>query len=152
MPEVIMSKKIHCVSLTDQARQALTSYLHKGVHPSRVLNRTRVLLSADSGHSDEAIAAQVGLSKTTVYHIRRRFCAGGVNRALYEKPRPGHKPKITARIEARLCSMVCSDPPEGHSRWTLRLLADRLVELELIDSISHTAVADALKKMNLNPG
>lgn len=147
-----MSKKIHCVSLTDQARQELTGYLHKGVHPSRVLNRARALLLADRGQSDEAIAAQVGLSNTTVYNIRRRFSAEGVDGALYEKPRPGHKPKVTARIEAKLCSIVCSDPPEGRSRWTLRLLADRLIELELVDSISHTAVRDALKKMNLSPG
>ena len=147
-----MSKKIHQVSLTDQECQELTSYLHKGVHASRVLNRVRVLLLADTGQSDETIATQVGVSMGTVYNLRRRFSGGGVDDALYEKPRPGHKPKVTARIEAKLCSMVCSDPPEGHSRWTLRLLADRLVELELIDSISHTAVADALKKMNLNPG
>ena len=147
-----MSKKIHHVSLTDQERQELSGYLRKGVHPARVLNRARVLLSVDSGQSDEAIATQVGLSKVTVYNIRRRFSAGGLSSSLYEKTRPGQKPKVTARIEAKLCSMVCSDPPEGHSRWTLRFLADRLVELELIDSISHTAVADALKKMNLSPG
>jgi len=85
-------------------------------------------------------------------NLRRRFPGGGVDRARYEKPRPGQKPKITARIEAKLCSMVCSDPPEGHSRWTLRLLADRLVALELVDSISHTAVRDTLIKMSLNPG
>lgn len=147
-----MSKKIHQVSLTDQERHELTGYLHKGVHPSRVLNRVRVLLLADSGQSDEAIAAQVSLSKVTVYNIRRRFSAGGLSLSLYEKPRPGQAPKITARILASLCSIACSDPPEGRSRWTLRLLADRLVELELVDTISHTAVADALKKMILSPG
>ena len=95
---------------------------------------------------DEAIAAQVGLSRATVYNIRRRFAAGGLASSLHEKPRPGKKPKVTARVEAKLCSIVCSDPPRGHSRWTLRLLADRMVELELVDSISHTAVAAALKK------
>jgi transposase len=142
IPEDIMSKKIHQVLLTDQARQELTSYLHKGVHPSRVLNRVRVLLLADTGQSDGTIAAQVGVIMGTVYILRRRFSTGGVDEALYEKPRPGHKPKVTARIAAKLCSMVCSDPPEGYSRWTLRLLADRLVELERIDSISHTAVPE----------
>jgi transposase len=116
------------------------------VHAARVLNRVRVLLLADAGHEDEAIAAQVGVSTGTVYNLRRRFCSGGVDGALYEKPRPGYKPKVTTRIEAKLCSIVCSDPPKGRSRRTLRLLADRLVELELVDSISHTAVADALKK------
>lgn len=147
-----MSKKIHHVSLTDPARQQLKGYLRKGVHSARMLNRVRVLLLADTGQSDEAIAAQVGLSRATVYNIRRRFAASGLASSLYEKPRPGQRPKVTARVEAKLCSIVCSDPPQGRSRWTLRLLADRLVALELVDRISHTAVADALKKMNLSLG
>ena len=147
-----MSKKLHHVSLTDPAREELQGYLRKGVHSARMLNRVRVLLLADAGRPDKAIAAQVGLSRATVYNIRRRFAAGGLDASLREKPRPGKKPKVTARVEAKLCSIVCSDPPRGHSRWTLRLLADRLVELELVESISHTAVADALKKMNLSLG
>ncbi len=147
-----MSKKLHHVSLTDHARQELKSCLRKGVHAARMLNRVRVLLLADAGQPDEAIAAQVGLSRATVYNIRRRFAVGGLASSLHEKPRPGQKPKVTARVEAKLCSIVCSDPPPGHSRWTLRLLADRLVELEAVDSISHTAVAGALKKMNLSLG
>lgn len=147
-----MSKKIHHVSLTAHARQELKGYLRKGVHAARMLNRVRVLLLADAGQPDETIAAQVGLSRATVYNIRRRFATGGLASSLYEKSRPGQKPKVTARVEAKLCSIVCSDPPRGHSRWTLRLLADRLVELEAVDSISHTAVADALKKMNLSLG
>ena len=147
-----MSMKLHHVSLTDHAREELQGYLRKGVHSSRMLNRVRVLLLADAGRSDEAIAVQVGLSRATVYNIRRRFATEGLDVSLREKPRPGKKPKVTARVEAKLCSIVCSDPPPGRSRWTLRLLADRLVELELVDNISHTAVADTLKKMNLSLG
>lgn len=147
-----MSKKLHQVSLTDQERQELSEYVHKGVHPSRVLNRVRVLLLSDAGKTDEQITEAVGVSLTTVFNLRRRFCAEGLYAALYEKPRPGQAPKITPRIEAQLCSIACSDPPEGRNRWTLRLLADRLVELELVDTLSHTAVADALKKMTLSRG
>jgi hypothetical protein len=71
---------------------------------------------------------------------------------LYEKPRPGAKPKIDGEVEAHLVALACSAPPEGYDRWTLRLLADRLVSLEIIDSISHVAVGEVLKKMNLSLG
>jgi hypothetical protein len=84
--------------------------------------------------------------------MKKRYFTGGVNGALFEKPRPGAKPKIDGEVEAHLIALTCSDPPEGYERWTLRLLADRLVTMEVIDSISHVAVGDALKKMNLSLG
>jgi len=83
-----MSKKLHHVSLTDPAREELQGYLRKGVHSARMLNRVRVLLLADAGRPDKAIAAQVGLSRATVYNIRRRFAAGGLDASLREKREP----------------------------------------------------------------
>ncbi|MEN6519889.1 MAG: helix-turn-helix domain-containing protein, partial [Armatimonadota bacterium] len=84
--------------------------------------------------------------------IRKEFVLGGLESALYDKPRPGAAPKITGDIEARITMLACSKPPEGHARWTLRLLADKAVELEYIDSISHTAISERLKKTLSNPG
>jgi hypothetical protein len=75
-----------------------------------------------------------------------------LERALYDLPRPGAKPKIDGEVEAHLIALTCSDAPEGYDHWTLRLLADRLVAMEVVESISHVAVGDALKKMNLSPG
>jgi transposase len=92
------------------------------------------------------------VSQGTVSNLKKRYFAGGLEGALFEKPRPGAKPKIDGEVEAHLIALACSDPPEGYDRWTLRLLADRLVQLEVIDSISHVAVGDALKKTNLNLG
>lgn len=92
------------------------------------------------------------VSQGTIYNLKEHYFSQGLNRALYEKQRPGAKPKIDGAAEAHLVALVCSDPPEGYDRWTLRLLADRLVSLEIIDTISHVAVGDALKKMNLSLG
>jgi len=92
------------------------------------------------------------VSQGTVSNLKKRYFAGGLEGALFEKPRPGAKPKIDGEVEAHLIALTCSDPPEGYDRWTLRLLADRLVKMEVIDSISHVAVGEALKKMNLSLG
>ena len=92
------------------------------------------------------------VSQGTVSNIKKRYFAGGLREALHDRPRPGRPPKITGDVEAHLIAQVCSEPPEGHERWTLRLLADRLVELELVESISHVAVGKRLKKTNLSLG
>lgn len=92
------------------------------------------------------------VSQGTIYNIKKRYFAEGLPDALYDKPHPGAKPKIDGKVEAHLIATVCSDPPAGYERWTLRLLADRLVSLELVDDISHVAVGNALKKMNLSLG
>jgi putative transposase len=91
-------------------------------------------------------------SATTVGNIRRRFAREGLASALSEKPRPGKPPKVTGDVEAHLVAVACSEPPQGHVRWTLRLLANRLVELEQVESISHAAVGEVLKKINLSLG
>lgn len=82
----------------------------------------------------------------------QKFVEGGLPNALYDQPRPGQKPKITGEIEAQLTMLACSAPPEGKARWTLQMLADKLVELKLVDSISDVAVMHRLKKMNLSLG
>jgi transposase len=113
------------------------------------------LLSDGSGgqhRSDEAVVQAVMTSRSTVKRTRWRFLKQGLQAALSEKPRTGRPPKITGEIEAKLTMLACSQPPEGHARWTLRLLAGQLVELGYLDSISHVAVGERLKKTRSSRG
>lgn len=122
-----MKTKKYVVHLADGERQELQALLRRGQHPSRVLTQTRILWLSDQGHSDRAIAAILGVTANTVTNVRRRYVEGGLERVLYDRPRPGRAPKLDSHQEAYLVALVCSPPPEGHRAWTLRLLADRLV-------------------------
>ena len=118
--------------------------------------RARVLLLTDGSlgehRTDKEVSQAVLTSVSTVKRTRRRFLEEGLEAALKENPRPGRPPKITGAIEAKLTLLACSQPPEGHARWTLRLLADRMVELGYLESISHQAVFKRLKKTRSSPG
>jgi transposase len=145
-------KKLHIVSLKEQEREELKQYLRKGKSSARSLTRARILLLADEGRDDEMIAEALNVSKSTVSRIRTRYCEGGLDFALHEKARSGAPPKIDGRVEAQLTLLACSEPPDGRSRWTVRLLADRLVEMEVVETISHMSVQRLLKKMKLSLG
>jgi putative transposase len=147
-----MSKKQHTVSLTQQENAYVFSYVTTGVHSARAIKRAQILLRANRQQSDPQIAEQLGLCRATVYNTRRRYCTEGLQAALDEKPRLGAPKKLDGRGEARFTAIACSDPPRGHSRWTVRLLADKLVELKLVDSISPMTVGTLLKKTCSNPG
>ena len=140
------------VKLTVEEKKKLNSFLNKGKASARSLTRARILLLADVGRSNEEIKSALNASTTTISRIRRRYCEGGLEFALSEKPRSGAPPKIDGRIEAEITHLACSQPPEGRSKWTLRLLADKLVELDCIDSISHMSVHRALKKTKSSRG
>jgi transposase len=144
------------IYLKDSERTELEQLIKSGTHSARVIGRARTLLLLDRSQGEKRTIAQVVdaamVSQGTVSNLKRRYSAGGLDRALYDLPRPGAKPKIDGEVEVYLIALTCSDAPEGHDHWTLRLLADRLVEMEVIDSISHVAVGDALKKMNLSLG
>ena len=155
-----MSKPV-TVSLTDDQRTFLRDLTGSGSSPARVQTRARILLLADrsQGHrrTDADIAAALLVSKPTIGKTRRRYALAAVGEdglaaALSERPRPGQTPKVTGDIEAYLVTLCCSDPPEGAARWTLRLLADRIVAAGHLDSLSHVTVGARLKKMSLNPG
>ena len=141
-----MNKTRYAIRLTDQEMGDIQHMLHAGIHAARALNRARILLSAHEGASDTMIAEAVGVCLATVFNTRRRYCTEGLQAVLTEKPRPGHPPKLDGHGEARLTALACSDAPEGHARWTLRLLADRLVDLDVVDAVSHTTVRRLLKK------
>lgn len=150
-----MTKQRH-VHLDDKERQELEQLIKSGTHSARVIARARTLLLLDRSQGQKRTIKEVleaaMVSQGTVSNIKKRYFAEGLPKALSEKPRPGAKPKLDGEVEAHLIALVCSEPPEGHDRWTLRLLADRLVSLELVDSISHVAVGDKLKKTNLSLG
>lgn len=150
-----MSKQQH-IHLDENERIELEQLIKSGKHSARAIARARTLLLLDRSQGQKRKIQQVVdgamVSAGTVANIKRRYFTGGLGEALYERPRPGAKPKIDGEVEAHLVTLVCSEPPEGYDRWTLRLLADELVALELVDSISHVAVGDALKKMNLSLG
>jgi transposase len=150
-----MSKR-QDVYLSEEQRQELEEIIHKGESSARKQTRARILLLSDRSQGQKRSQAEVAeallCNATTVGNIRRRFSREGMASALLEKPRPGKPPKVTGEVEAHLVALTCSEPPQGHVRWTLRLLANRLVELEQVESISHVAIRDVLKKMNLNLG
>ena len=110
------------------------------------MKRALILLKADEGLSDPQIMDAVNVSRPTVERIRKRFVEGGLERALNEDPRPGQRRKLDGRAEAQLIAVACSRAPEGHDHWTLRLLADKLVQLEVVESISYETVRRTLKK------
>jgi transposase len=142
--------------LTSQQRKQLDSLVRSGTAQARTLTKARILLMSDysrDGHrTDEEIASVLGVSLPTIGRVRRRCVEGGLDAALYDKPRCGRPPKITGDIEAQLTVLACSDPPKGSARWTLRLLADKIVELGYLESISHVAISNRLKKTRCSPG
>jgi transposase len=144
------------VTLTTEIRERLEDMIHRGDEPARTQTRARILLLTDYSQGnhwpDGAIAAALLCSQKTVVNVRQRYMEEGLQAALYDKPRPGQTPKLTGDVEAQLTLLACSDPPEGYARWTMRLLADKLVELELVEEISHVAVWERLKKMNCTLG
>ncbi len=142
-----MPKKKYLVTLTDEERTQLEQLLRGGKAATRKVTRARILLKAAEGWNDQRIAEALGIGRATVERTRQRFVEENLA-ALDERPRPGNKPKLEAKAEARLIAEACSTPPEGRQRWTLSLLADRVVQLQLTDSYSYEAVRRVLKKTN----
>lgn len=144
------------VHLSIEQRHQLESMIKKGNTPARIQNRARILLLLDRSQENKLTQKQVAqatLTDTaTVCQISRRFVLEGMETALMEKQRPGAVPKITGEIEAQLCLLACSNPPEGQAQWTLKLLADKLISLGLVESISTVAIHQRLKKMQLSLG
>ncbi|MFN0112134.1 MAG: helix-turn-helix domain-containing protein [Blastocatellia bacterium] len=115
------------------------------------MTRARVLLKAADNFTDEQIATALGVGRTTVERTRENFVERGLE-ALNERPRPGKKRVLDAKAEARLIAEACSDAPQGRLQWTMQLLADRLFELKVVESVSDETVRRALKKTNSSPG
>ena len=150
-----MGQHLH-VHLTEAEYEQLSSLVRSGSSSARTLTRARILLLADRERqpkrSYQEIAEALLCSVSTVGSICRRYVGEDLETALREKTRPGAAPKITGEVEAKLVMLACSEPPDGRQRWTLRLLAEQLVELGYVESISNVAVCKRLKKTNLSLG
>jgi transposase len=151
--EYDMTKKYR-VTLSGEEREELTALLRKGKAAVRKLAPARVLLQVDesesgSGSSDEQTARALNLSTRTIERVRERFVEQGLAAALLPKPSTRrYERAFDGAQEARLIALACSAPPEGKSRWTLRLLAEQAVELKIVDTVSYESVRQALKKTN----
>ena len=144
-----MNKK-YIVDLTQQERNRLRQLVRSGKHSARRIRWAQALLKADAGWIDERISEAFDISIRTVQRIRQRFLEEGIEVALgarSRKPRP-YARKLDGEKEARLIALACSQPPEGRTRWTLRMLADRMVELCYVDTLCHETVRRVLKKTN----
>lgn len=147
-----MPNKKYIVDLTEAERNELLALTHKGTLPARKMKRAQILLKADQGATDAEIMAALAVSRPCVERTRQRFVEGGLERGLNEAPRPGQRRKLDGLQEARLIAEACSAAPSGHARWTFRLLAERVVQLEMAATISHETVRQVLKKTRPSPG
>ncbi len=145
-------KQLFVVRLTSDERQQLTDLTKKGVHSARVITRARLLLLSDQGLKDRDVAERQGVDIATVAYARRKYVEGGVQAALHEKARPKPAPKLDAQQTAMLIAETCSAAPDGREKWTMQLLADRMVSLGVVDSISDETVRRTLKKTSSNRG
>ena len=154
---VPIMKKKYPVILTETEREYLRSLIAAGTAPARKLTHARILLKADQSPEgpawvDEEVAEAVEVSQPTVSRVRKQYFEEGLDAALNRRPpnREYHR-KLDGEQEARLVALACSEPPEGQARWSLRLLADRMVELEVVDDLSYQTVRRTLKKTLSSP-
>lgn len=140
------------VRLRPAERAELTAMTRSGIVAARELTRARAVLLADRGLRDTEIASATGLSARTVQRLRRRTVEHGIQDALHDRPRPGAPPMLDAGQEAVVVALACTDAPAGRAVWTMQLLADHLVRLEVVPRISDETVRRTLKKTSLSPG
>jgi transposase len=141
-----MSKKTYVVTLTEQEKEALLALIHGGEAKARKLRRAHILLLADEGNTDALIAKALHCGTATVQRTRKRFVEGNLKYALNENKRPGAAPKLTDKDEALVIALAKSTPPTGRANWSMQLLAERLVQLGAVESISDETVRRVLKK------
>lgn len=143
--------------LTEEQRTELENFTNKGVHSAQAIRRARTILSLDVSRKKTLSVAQVcesvGISRQGLTDVRRAFLeSDSIEAFLTRKKRatPANQPKITGDVEAHIVALACSEPPKGYARWTVRILAKKVVELEYVDSLSHTSVSEVLKKRNIS--
>ena len=142
----------YAVRLSSEDRAQLDWLIRSGQRSARVINRARILLKTDDGWSAPQVAVALDTSPRTVFRTKRRYAEEGLGGVLHDHPQGNRYRKLDDRGEAHLIALACSDAPEGHEHWTLRLLADKVVELGLVASLSHETVRLRLKKTPSSPG
>jgi hypothetical protein len=151
-------RKRHVVVLSEEERARLHTMIGRGVAPASALTHARILLKANQGEAgpswtDAAIAVAVEVNPATVARVRMKYVAAGLDAAVYRKPPPReYRHRLDEKKEAQLVALACSAPPEGRKRWTLRLLAERLVELQVVETISYETVRQALQQTGSSRG
>jgi transposase len=140
------------VALTNEERERLRALTRQGKPAARTVRRAQILLLADEGRTDEEISAALHCGLSTVARTRQRCVEESLDAALVDRPRPGAAPKLTPKQQAFTVALACTKPPEGRLRWTMQLLADRLIELEVVPDISDEAIRRLLKKTSSSPG
>lgn len=146
----------YVVELSEQDKTVLLDIVSKGTSTARKILRANILLASDKQSDKYMTVAEIAevyhTTPTTVQTVRTSYCEKGLDATINRKKRetPPVPAKVTGEVEAHIIALACSDPPEGYSKWTLRLLADKTVELGYINSISHVTVSSVLKKMNLS--
>lgn len=148
-------KKTYDVDLSIEEREHLENIVSSGVEKARKLTRARILLKANRNWTDKEISNALDVGLSTVGRVRKKYAEAGLKAALNRQKSSRHyATKINGHCEAHLIALVCGPAPEGRARWTVRLLRDRLVELEQVEleSVSHETVRQTLKKMNLSLG
>ncbi len=152
-----MPKK-YVVRLTAEERALLLDLTQQGQAPAKALTHARILLKTDcadgqDGWTDEAISEALDVSIPTIQRVRNRYVTQGLQAAVARQARSRERSRrLDGSQEAHLIALACSEPPEGHARWTLRLLADRMMRLEYVEEVSHETVRQTLKKTNSSPG
>ena len=140
------------VTLTDEDRRTLESFVHRGKANARTLTRARLLLKSADGWSTSALAAAFDVCEATVTNVRGRFAQGRLEAVLYDKVQQHRRSALSGLQTAHLIAVTCSPSPDGHDHWTVRLLAQKAVELGFVTYISPTTIHELLKKTNSSPG
>jgi transposase len=149
------SMKKQSIQLTAEQRQALEALTSTGQAAARKIAHAHILLKSDEGKwTDAQISQAFGVSEVTMWRVRQRFVEHGLDEALTRRPQPERpeKRKVTGEQEAHLVALVCSPPPAGYQRWSIRLIRKRVVELEITEQVGRETIRQILKKMNSNPG
>jgi len=151
--------KKYVVTLTDEERDELLAITSKGIHSSQKVVNALILLGCDEGEcqtnrsTNAELSRVLNISMRKIDRVKERFVTNGLDAALIrKKPDRIYDKKIDGDFEAKLIALSCSEPPEGYSQWSLRLLADKVVELQYVDTISHESIRQTLKKTSSNPG
>jgi transposase len=150
-----MATKQRVVTLTKGERKALEDFVSHGKKSARAITRARMFLLFDEGRKERELTELLGVSRGTVYNLRKKYQQKGpasILDLLHEAPRSGRPITLDSRVEAKVTMIACSTPPTGRGRWPLQLIADKLVELAVTESISHESVRRVLKKTNSSRG
>jgi len=154
--DIIMPSVKYVIELSDNDRKILNGIISKGQSPAKQILRANILLASDRNNKKYMTVAEIAsafsTTPTTVQNVRTSYANKGLDATINRKKRkmPPVPPKVTGDVEAHIIALACGEPPEGYSRWTVRLLADKCVELNYADSISHMTVSRVLKKTNLS--